>query len=92
MVDLYKSGKRQSLLLHRLVAITCLPNPKGYEVVNHIDRDKTNCNASNLEWCSQSYNIRHSYSSNPNHRNKRKPLTNNSLSYDTRTRFEVADS
>lgn len=74
MVDLYKSGKRQCLLLHRLVAITFLPNPNKYEVVNHIDRDKTNCDVSNLEWCSQSYNILHSYT-NPNHGNKRKSLT-----------------
>lgn len=79
MVDLYKSGKRQCLLLHRLVAMTFLPNPKGYEVVNHIDRDKTNCNVSNLEWCSQSQNILHSYNTNPNHGNKRKSLTHNSF-------------
>ena len=31
-------------------------NPKGYTVVNHIDENKTNNNAENLEWCTQEYN------------------------------------
>lgn len=71
MIDLYKDGKRKCMLLHRLVALTFIPNPKGHKVVNHIDRDKTNCSVENLEWCSQSDNIIHSYT-NPNHGNKLK--------------------
>lgn len=73
MIDLYKDGKRKCMLLHRLVALTFIPNPRGLEVVNHKDRDRTNCAADNLEWCTQSENILHSYA-NPYHR-KRKPTT-----------------
>lgn len=42
--------------VHRLVAQAFLPNPNHYLVVNHIDEDKTNNNASNLEWCDAKYN------------------------------------
>ena len=38
--------------VHRLVALTFLvnPNPEIYNVVNHIDCNRTNNNLSNLEW------------------------------------------
>lgn len=83
IVDLFKSGKRQCFLLHRLVALAFLPRPEGCNVVNHIDRDRTNCSAINLEWCTQSDNIIHSYK-NPKHKKKNK-------NYDTRTRIEDAN-
>lgn len=38
---------------HRLVAETFIPNPNRYEVVDHIDRDKSNNHVSNLRWCTQ---------------------------------------
>lgn len=41
---------------HRLVAQTFIPNPFGLPEVNHLDEVKTNNVASNLEWCSISYN------------------------------------
>ena len=47
--------------LHRLVAETWLSNPRNYKEVNHKDGDKTNCSKDNLEWCTASQNIKHSY-------------------------------
>lgn len=50
------NGKRKSFHIHRLVAEAFVPNNKKYTCVNHIDENKRNNKASNLEWCNVSYN------------------------------------
>jgi hypothetical protein len=45
--------------LHRLVAITFIPNPDNLPQVNHIDGNKSNNAASNLEWVSAKDNTLH---------------------------------
>lgn len=55
-VKLWKFGKRKSYLVHRLVALSFIPNPKKLPQINHKDEDKLNNNADNLEWCTQFYN------------------------------------
>lgn len=57
--DLWKQGKRWRPLLHRLVAMTFIPNPRQCSQVNHIDGIKTNNVVSNLEWCTPSENALH---------------------------------
>ena len=47
--------------VHQLVAKSFINNPKNYEVVNHIDGNKTNNHFTNLEWCTVAYNTRYSY-------------------------------
>jgi hypothetical protein len=46
---------------HRLVALAFVKNPNNYNEVNHIDGNKKNNHASNLEWCSRSHNTKHSF-------------------------------
>ena len=55
-VNLHKDGKAKNYLVHRLVASAFCENQMGYTEVNHLDEDKTNNCADNLEWCSRSYN------------------------------------
>ena len=55
-VTLYKDKKRYGKSLHRLVAETFVPNPYNLPEVNHIDEDKINNRADNLEFCDRKYN------------------------------------
>ena len=38
-----------------------IPNPLGYNEINHKDENKTNNKVDNLEWCSHDYNINYSF-------------------------------
>lgn len=60
-VNLYKNSKVKRFLVHRLVALHFICNPRLLNVVNHIDNNKLNNKASNLEWCTQKENL-----NNPN--------------------------
>ena len=51
--------KRISTSIHRLVALSFLPNLDNLPEVNHIDGNKLNNVYTNLEWCTRSENRRH---------------------------------
>lgn len=58
-IVLSKNKKRKSYKVHRLVAITFIPNPNNLPQVNHKDENKLNNNIENLEWCTHKYNCQY---------------------------------
>ena len=60
-VCLRKKGKTQNIMVHRLVAKAFVSNPSDLPCVNHLDGNKLNNNATNLEWCTHSENRKHAY-------------------------------
>lgn len=60
-VSLSKNGKYTTYKVHRLVALTFIPNPNNLPVINHIDGNKQNNRVDNLEWCTRSENDLHAY-------------------------------
>lgn len=58
VVTFRKQGKRVTIRIHRLVAELFVKNPDNKPIVDHIDGNKTNNNAKNLRWVTNSENIR----------------------------------
>lgn len=59
-VGLYNDTvKGKSIMVHRLVANAFIPNPDNLPQINHIDENKENNSAENLEWTTSFDNINH---------------------------------
>lgn len=68
-----ENNKKYRYRVHTIIANIFVPNPNGYEYVNHIDSNKLNNNPNNIEWCTNSQNVYHGWhSGNRTHKNKTK--------------------
>lgn len=53
------SGKHGTIGVHRLIAMTYIPNPQNKPFINHKDGNPLNNQVSNLEWATPEENSRH---------------------------------
>lgn len=60
-VSISKDGKHKNRVVHRMVAQLFIENHENKPCVNHIDGNKANNKASNLEWVTYSENNVHAY-------------------------------
>jgi hypothetical protein len=60
-VVLCQNGKRHTMNVHRLIAITFLPKKIGCDIVNHKNGNKKDNTVENLEWVTLSTNVQHSF-------------------------------
>ena len=63
-INLCKNNIKFYKFIHRLVALTFIPNPENKPCVNHIDGNKQNNFINNLEWCTRSENEKHAWKYN----------------------------
>lgn len=61
-VTLYNQDGVSRKRVGRVVGEAFIDNPNNLETINHIDEDKHNNNADNLEWLSRGDNVRYSLS------------------------------
>lgn len=57
-VTLSSKGEAKRFFVHRLVAEHFCVNPHGLPSVNHKDGNRKNNHKDNLEWCTNSYNVK----------------------------------
>jgi hypothetical protein len=58
-VSLFRDGSSCKQYVHRVIALTFIPNPNELPEVNHKDGDKLNNAVTNLEWVTRSDNEKH---------------------------------
>lgn len=85
-LSIRSGGKRLRVRVHQLVAAAFLPKPTGCKQVNHLDGNRQNNSVSNLEWTTQSGNLKHAY--RVLHKKPTRPVIGISEKDDSRIEFQ----
>lgn len=82
IAHLSNHNKSTTVLLHRLVAETFIPNPNNLPEVNHEDENKLNNRVDNLKWCDRIYNNNYGKLNKEGRRVSRKHIMKKVAQYD----------
>ena len=61
IASIYLNWVQKYYTVHRLVALAFIPQEEWKDQVNHKDGNKKNNRVDNLEWCTMSENLKHSF-------------------------------
>lgn len=61
VIGLYNDNGYKLHYIHRLLAEAFLPNINDYKYINHKNGNKSDNRLENLEWCTHSMNMQHSW-------------------------------
>lgn len=96
-IVLFKKGIKQRFSFHYLIAITFIPNPFNKPEINHKNGIKSDNRIENLEWCTRSENVKHSFDtklrSHSGDKNPKVKLTQNDVDFireNHKTKFDAA--
>lgn len=62
IVSLHKNKITEIRQVHKIVALVFNPNPENLPFINHLNGNKKDCRAINLEWCTHLQNMHHAFS------------------------------
>lgn len=82
-ITLYDCSNYKGFTIHRLVALSFIPNPQNKKCVNHKDGNKENNKVTNLEWVTHSENMKHAFDKGLNFVTKENHITNVKNSIET---------
>ena len=63
-IKLCNNSTTRAFFIHRIVALSFIPNPENKPFINHKDCNKLNNNVENLEWCTRKENMQHASKNN----------------------------
>lgn len=87
MVTLRQHGKNVNRSVHRLVAITWIPNPNNLPEIDHINSNPSDNRLENLKWCTKEENLQNPFTIAKRKNKESVPYSKNPITDEARKRI-----